>query len=99
MVLYFLLLCWYSHKNLIVLALLFVLAELFVLLSLEFGEKQGIELCDNLGKMLAVELDSPVVRTKVRRLVADYVNKRDIAVEPERLLKKLEWSVKVRITR
>ena len=67
--------------------------------SLELGEKQGVELCDNIGKMLAFELDSAVIRTKVKRLVADYVNKRDIAADPERLLKKIEWSVKVKIVR
>jgi hypothetical protein len=49
--------------------------------------------------MLAVELNSEAVRMKVKRLVADYVNKRDIAADPERLLRKLEWSVKVRIAR
>jgi hypothetical protein len=64
---------------------------------LELGEKQGVELCDNIGKVLALELDSESVRIKIKRLVADYLNKRDIAYEPERLLKKLEWSVKVKI--
>jgi hypothetical protein len=60
------------------------------------GEKQSVELCDNIGKMLASELNTEAVRVKVRRLVAEYVNKRDIADEPERLLKKLEWSVRVK---
>ncbi len=63
------------------------------------GEKQSVELCDNVGRMLAFELNSEVVRVKIKRLVADYVNKRDIAADPERLLKKLEWSVKVKIAR
>ena len=47
--------------------------------------------------MLASELGSDAIRVRVKRLVADYVNKRDIAVDTERLLKKLEWSVKVKI--
>jgi hypothetical protein len=64
---------------------------------LELGEKQSVELCDNIGKVLALELDSESVRIKIKRLVADYLNKQDIAYEPERLLKKLEWSVKVKI--
>ena len=67
------------------------------LLSLELGEKQSVELCDTIGKMLASELGSDAIRVRVKRLVADYVNKRDIAVDTERLLKKLEWSVKVKI--
>ena len=61
------------------------------------SEKQSVELCDNVGKMLATELNSASVHLKVKRIVADYVNKRDIEDDPERLLKKLEWSVKVKI--
>ena len=56
-----------------------------------------MELCDTIGKMLVSELGSEAIRVRVKRLVADYVNKRDIAVDTERLLKKLEWSVKVKI--
>jgi len=64
--------------------------------SLELGEKQSVELCDNIGKMLALELNTEAVRVKIKRLIAEFVNKRDIADEPERLLKKLEWSVRVK---
>jgi hypothetical protein len=58
-----------------------------------------VELCDNIGRILALELNSQVVTSKVKRLVVDYLNKRDIADDPERLLKKLEWTVRVRIGR
>ena len=64
---------------------------------MELGEKQSVELCDNIGRMLAVEINSEAVKAKVKRLVADYLNKRDIADDPERLLRKLELAVKVRI--
>lgn len=67
--------------------------------SLELGEKQSVELCDSVGRMLALELNTETVRLKVRRLVADYVNKRDISDDPERLLQKLEWAVKVKLGR
>jgi hypothetical protein len=67
--------------------------------SLELGEKQSVELCDNIGKMLALELNSEAVRIRIKRVVADYLNKQDIAYEPERLLRKLEWSIKVKIGR
>jgi hypothetical protein len=66
---------------------------------LELGEKQSVELCDTLGKLLSLELSTEAVRTKVRRFVVDYLNKRDVADDPERLLKKLEWAVKVKIAR
>ena len=63
------------------------------------SEKQSVELCDNVGKMLALELNSEAIRVKVKRFVADYVNKRDISYDPERLLKKIEWTVKVKIVK
>jgi hypothetical protein len=63
------------------------------------SEKQNVELCDNIGKMLAIELNSPLVRLKVRRIVTDFVNKRDLEQDPERLLKKLDWSVKVKLAK
>ena len=66
---------------------------------MELGEKQSVELCDSVGRMLALELNTEAVRLKVRRLVADYVNKRDISDDPERLLQKLEWAVKVKLGR
>lgn len=61
------------------------------------SEKQSVELCDYIGKMLATELNSPSVRLDVRRIVADFINKRDLEEDPERLLKKLTWSVKVKL--
>jgi hypothetical protein len=66
---------------------------------MELSEKQGIELCDNVEKVLATELNSKAVKMEVKRVIAAYVNKQDIADDPERLLKKLEWLVKVRFRR
>jgi hypothetical protein len=65
--------------------------------SLELGGKQSVELCDIIEKMLALELNTGEIRIKVRRLVTDYLNKRDIADEPERILKRIEWSVTVKL--
>jgi hypothetical protein len=65
--------------------------------SLELGEKQSVELCDNIGRMLALELNSTLVKIKIKRLVVDYLNKRDISDDPERLMKKIEWVVRVKI--
>jgi hypothetical protein len=64
---------------------------------LELGGKQSVELCDIIEKMLALELNTGEIRIKVRRMVADYLNKRDIADDPERVLKKIEWSVRVKL--
>ena len=64
--------------------------------AMALSEKQSVELCDSIGKMLATELNTQSVRVKVRRIVADYVNKRDIEDDPERLMKKLEVKVKLK---
>ena len=85
----------HSHKDLIILPCARCFGEVG-LQSLELGEKQSVELCDSIGKMLALELNTETVRIKVRRLVTEYVNKRDISDDPERLLQKLEWAVKVK---
>jgi hypothetical protein len=58
-------------------------------------DKQTVELCDNVGKMLALELASEAVKTKVKKLVADYVKKNKIAAPG--LPEKLQWSVKVQL--
>jgi len=58
-------------------------------------EKQSVELYDSLGKMLVTELESETVKNKVKKLVADYVKKNKIDVNPAGLSDKLQWSVKV----
>jgi len=58
-------------------------------------EKQNVELCDNVGKMLVLELESETVKNKVRKLVSDYIKKNKIDVDPAVLSDKLRWSVKV----
>jgi hypothetical protein len=58
-------------------------------------EKQSVELFDNVGKMLVTELESETVKNKVKKLVADYVKKNKIDVDPAGLSDRLQWSVKV----
>jgi hypothetical protein len=60
-------------------------------------DKQSVELCDSVGKMLVTELDSAAVKGKVEKLVADYVKKNKIDVNAASLNDKLEWHVKVSI--
>jgi len=58
-------------------------------------DKQGDEICANVGEMLVAELEAASVKSKVNNLVADYVKKNKISADPEGLSKKLQWSVKV----
>ena len=63
--------------------------------SMSINERQSKQLADDIGKMLAIQLDSQTVRNKVDRIVADYVKKNNIDEKPEALSKKISWSVKV----
>jgi hypothetical protein len=60
-------------------------------------EKQGAELCETIGKMLVLELESAAVKGKVQKLVADYVKKNKIDANPTALSDKVEWRVQVRL--
>jgi len=60
-------------------------------------DKQTVELCDSVGKMLAMELESETVKGKVKELVSDYVKKNKIDINPAGLNDKLDWRVQVRI--
>jgi len=60
-------------------------------------DKQTVELCDSVGKMLAMELESETVKGKVKKLVSDYVKKNKIDINPAGLNDKLDWRVQVRI--
>jgi len=60
-------------------------------------EKQSVELCDDVGKLLVKELESAAVKTKVKKLVTDYVKKNKIEVDAAKLSDKLNWSVKVQL--
>ncbi len=60
-------------------------------------EKQSVELCDHVGKMLLTEIESDAAKGKVKKLIADYVKKNKIDANPNVLLDKMEWRVQVRL--
>jgi len=61
----------------------------------ELNDKQNVELCDTIGKMLVTELDTTAVKTKVQKLVTDYVKKNKLDADPKNLSNKLHWHVQV----
>ena len=67
--------------------------------SVSLNDKQSRELCDEIGKMLAIQLDSDAIRNKVNRLVVDYVKQKNIGDDPKALAKTISWSVKVELKR
>ena len=65
--------------------------------TLSLTDRQGIEICDNVGKLLANELDSREVRNKVERTVTDYLKSQKMEIDAPEITKKLDWSVNVRL--
>jgi hypothetical protein len=65
--------------------------------TLIITDKQGMEICEHVGRMLARELDSGNVWNKVKNVVADYLKNNNISADASDLTDKLEWSVKVKL--
>lgn len=65
--------------------------------TLSVNDKQGIEICDNVGRMLVDELDTEDVWNRVEQMLSDYLKNNNINEDAADLTNKLEWSVKVRL--
>jgi hypothetical protein len=65
--------------------------------TLSINDKQGMEICENIGRMLVEELDSEDARNKVEQMLADYLKNNNINMDAADLTDKLEWSVKVKL--
>lgn len=61
------------------------------------NDKQGMEICENVGQMLVDELDSDEVWNKVEQMLDSYLKDNKINMDATSLTDKLEWSVKVRL--
>ena len=65
--------------------------------TLNLNDKQGMEICENVGQMLIQQLDSEEVWTKVEEMLSDYIKSNKINTNAADLTDKLEWSVKVKL--
>lgn len=65
--------------------------------TLSISDKQGMEICENVGRMLVEELDSGDVWNRVEQMLADYLKNNNINIDAADLTDKLEWSVKVKL--
>ncbi len=63
--------------------------------SVTMNSRQSRELSDEIGKLLAVQLDSETIRNKVNRMVADYVKRNNITDDASDIANRVSWSVKV----
>lgn len=62
-----------------------------------FNDKQGMEICENVGRVLVDELDTENVWSKVEQSLSQYLKTNNINENATDLTDKLEWSVKVRL--
>lgn len=62
-----------------------------------FNDKQGMEICENVGRVLIEELDTEDVWNKVEESLSQYLKDNNINEDAAELTDKLEWSVKVRL--
>ena len=60
-------------------------------------DKQGMEICENVGRTLVDELDSENVWNKVEQTLSEYLKNNNIKEDAADLTDKLEWSVKVKL--
>lgn len=65
--------------------------------TLNINDKQGMEICENVGRILVDDLDSEDVWNRVEEMLSDYLKNNNISANASELTDKLEWSVKVRL--
>ena len=65
--------------------------------TMNINDNQGMEICENVGRMLVDELDSGDTWNRVEKMLADYLKNNNINEDAADLTDKLEWSVKVRL--
>lgn len=65
--------------------------------TMNMSDKQGMEICDNVGRALVEELDTEDVWSKVQDMLSDYLKNNNIHEDASDLIDKLEWSVQVRL--
>ncbi len=91
-----LLLLLYSHTPLNECSRLFSLETGFMQ-AISLNDRQSRELCDEVGKMLAIQLDSDAFRNKVNRVISDYLKRKDVGDDAKSIAKSMSWSVKVEL--
>lgn len=65
--------------------------------TIEINDKQGMEICENVWRVLVDQLDTEDVWNRVEGMLANYLKNNNINVDAANLTDKLEWSVKVRL--
>jgi hypothetical protein len=67
--------------------------------TMSLTDQQGMEICENVGRMLVDELDTEDVWNKVEQMLSNYMKENNINADASELADNLEWSVKVKLKR
>jgi hypothetical protein len=65
--------------------------------TMSMNDKHGVEICENVGRMLVDELDSDDVWNRVEEMLSEYLKNNNLNINASELTDKLEWSIKVRL--
>ena len=65
--------------------------------TMNLNDKQGVEICENVGRTLVDEIDTEDVWMKVEDMLKDYIKNNNINTNASDLVDNLEWSVQVRL--
>ena len=65
--------------------------------TMNLSDKQGVEICENVGRTLVDEIDTEDVWMKVEDMLKDYIKNNNINTNASDLVDNLEWSVQVRL--
>lgn len=65
--------------------------------TMNMSDKQGMEICENVSRLLVEELDTEDTWNRVEKMLATYLKENNITEDAADLTDNLEWSVKVRL--
>ena len=65
--------------------------------TMNLNDKQGVEICENIGRTLVDEIDTEDVWMKVEDMLKDYIKNNNINTNASDLGDNIEWSVQVRL--
>jgi hypothetical protein len=65
--------------------------------TITINDKQGMEICENVGRVVIEKLDSDEIWRKVEEMLVDYLKNNGINLDSTDLTCRLEWSVRVKL--
>jgi len=68
-----------------------------IMQTMNLNDKQGVEICENVGRTLVDEIDTEDVWMKVEDMLKDYIKNNNINTNASDLVDNIEWSVQVRL--